>query len=171
MISSAHSISRGNVGEGVTDDCHAFGGGLQDAILTKRDQVPRSAGPDPLPGEKRRGLWCAGPYPQKRYPRPAHRGPLGRSVTIFSSMVRRHFSSGSRLPGLMGCSIFMFYHPLNLQKRRETIRSRREFICAQWLCCSTFAPKSHPSSQKVLTLRANYHISHLLLGEGSLGGR
>src|SRR5260370_34471031 len=28
----------------------------------------------------------------------------------------------------------------------------------QWPRCSTFAPKSHPSSQKVLTLRANYHI-------------
>jgi tetratricopeptide (TPR) repeat protein len=34
-------------------------------------------------------------------------------------------------------------------------------IGAQWLCCSTFAPKSHPSRQKVLTLRANYH--HALL--------
>src|SRR5262249_27443396 len=127
----ARSISRGNVGACVTDDCHAFGVGLQDAILTKRS-----------------GLWCAGPYPQKRYPRPAHRGPLGRSVTIFSSMIRRLFSSESRLAGLMGCSIFMFYHPLNVQKRRETIRSRRGFIGVQWLCCSTFAPKSHPSNQK-----------------------
>ena len=116
MLSSAHSISRGNVDTCVTDDCLSRGVSLEVAKLTQRDQVPRSAGPDPLPGEKRRGLWCAGPSPQKRYPRPAHRGPLGRSVTIFSSMVRRLFASGSRLPGLMGCSIFMFYHPLNLQK-------------------------------------------------------
>jgi len=45
---------------------------------------------------------------------------------------------------------------LNLQKRCTTIRLWGGLIGAQWLCCSTFAPKSHPSRQKVLTLRANY---------------
>ncbi len=46
----------------------------------------------------------------------------------------------------------------NLQKWRETIRSRSEWISSQWLCCSSFAPKSHPSRQKWLNIRANYHL-------------
>jgi len=40
------------------------------------------------------------------------------------------------------------------------------FSSDQWLSCSTFAPKSHPSRQNLLTLHRNYHLDGPAVGNG-----
>jgi hypothetical protein len=66
------------------------------------------------------------------------------------------------------CKHFGYAPLVNSHLSRIANRSRGGFSSDQWLSSSTFASKSHPSRQNLLTFHRNYQLYNCLLRKASL---